>query len=726
MMDSVKNSQLTVAGFYTQPYNHIVKPEQVWVVSKYFLRRWVPYYLGPTRFWAAVAARHLAYFSHSKKMFQAHDARVYKESGCSKRTYARVKGEMGDSSNPLSLFVQREDAAYESHDGKVRPAATTYHVRLDDVLTPGDATHLSAWLQAQKIERSPTAVGELLTHMLTLPSTELLAPSLRPYAADPPAQYKPITAADVVRRVFGNKMLEDETVFEKCDALHTHLTGTAYIGRQYFRQAWVNELGAGPAYLLVYLRSYCFQDEAEGKLRNEIATTRPDLAEALGVDRVTLFRWLKKIESQTPDAQPFAPFLEEVESSRIAGNDVEIRLKVELREPLTAESLKEYRILVTEIESLLQNGTHENGEETAPALQNGTHEAGEASELLLQNGAHENEGIRLLLLQNGTHEQPGVAKWHSRTGSALQNGTTGVAKWHTFKHYKHLIFKTLSEEAEESTLAASAAQPEWKLDGDKALCSFAEAAVEDLEGFCDVVGIHGSPRRAVCDSTLSVEQAVSWYLYALTQPKLTKANSLPGYIVNRLRENARPPIEFEMLATRSWELWRCYACLLNLSPSYLDAFERDAVFVSWFTYYGRFQPDDLPLGVGEGVTEFVDQLVELGEESSSFVVAPAHEYLGTAVLSDNEFRMSPEESSLWKAGLGELSMQLTKATFNTWLKDSRLHLIADGQAVIFVRNEYAADWIRNRLKPTIDRTLTAVAGKDITITVQVGLVGMVP
>ena len=99
---------------------------------------------------------------------------------------------------------------------------------------------------------------------------------------------------------------------------------------------------------------------------------------------------------------------------------------------------------------------------------------------------------------------------------------------------------------------------------------------------------------------------MAWYLYALTQPKLTQAregqaSSLPGYIVNRLRENAAPPVEFERLATRSWELWRCYACLLNLSPAYLDAFERDAVFVSWFTYYGRFQPDDLPLGVGVGV-----------------------------------------------------------------------------------------------------------------------------
>lgn len=735
MTNSVKDSQLTVAGFYTQPYNQIVKPEQVWVVSKYFLRRWVPYYLGPTRFWAVVAARHLAYLSHSKKRFQAHDARMYKESGCSKRTYARVKGEMGETSNPLSLFVQREEAAYESHDGKVRPAATTYHVRLDDVLTPGDATHLAAWLQAQKAERHPTAVAELLTHMLTLPSTELLAPSLRPYAADPPDQYKPITTADVLRRVFGNKVLEDEAVFEKCDALHTHLTGTAFIGKQYFRQTWVNELGSGPAYLLVYLRSYCFQDEAEGKLRNEITTTRPDLAEALGIDRVTLFRWLKKIEAQTPAEQPFAPFLEELESIRAGGNDVEMRLKVELREPLTAHSLKEYRDLVTEIESALQNGTHEDDEEPETLLQNGTHETGNSTKLVLQNGTHENEDIQPPLLQNGTHDDTLVAKWHSRGGPALQNGTASVAKWHTFKHYKHLLFKILSEEAEKNTYAAAAAgQPEWKLEGDMALCSFAEAAVGNLEGLCDVVGIHGTPRTAVCDSGLSLEQGMAWYLYALTQPKLTQAkagqtSSLPGYIVNRLREDARPPVEFERLASLSWELWRCYACLLNLSPAYLDAFERDEVFVTWFTYYGRCQPDALPLSVGVGVAQFVDELLEADAgdaEKRPFIPVAVNDTLQTAVSHDAGVVMSPEEKDLWKITLGQLAGQMTKSTFNTWIKDSQLHFLDDGQAVVLVRNEYAADWINNRLKPTVDHILTAVSGREITIMARVGFFEAIP
>jgi hypothetical protein len=31
-----------VEGIYSQPYNEIVKPDQIWPVSKYFLRRWTP------------------------------------------------------------------------------------------------------------------------------------------------------------------------------------------------------------------------------------------------------------------------------------------------------------------------------------------------------------------------------------------------------------------------------------------------------------------------------------------------------------------------------------------------------------------------------------------------------------------------------------------------------------------------------------------------------------
>ncbi len=75
--------------------------------------------------------------------------------------------------------------------------------------------------------------------------------------------------------------------------------------------------------------------------------------------------------------------------------------------------------------------------------------------------------------------------------------------------------------------------------------------------------------------------------------------------------------------------------------------------------------------------------------------------------------MSPE--SAWKATLGELELQMTKATFNTWLKGARLLASEENEYVIGVRNDYAKDWLENRLHDTILRTLSAISGNPATI-----------
>ena len=75
--------------------------------------------------------------------------------------------------------------------------------------------------------------------------------------------------------------------------------------------------------------------------------------------------------------------------------------------------------------------------------------------------------------------------------------------------------------------------------------------------------------------------------------------------------------------------------------------------------------------------------------------------------------MAPETA--WKATLGELEMQMTKATFNTWLKDARLLACEEDEFVVGVRNDYAKDWLENRLHDTILRTLSTIAGRKMKI-----------
>jgi chromosomal replication initiation ATPase DnaA len=72
---------------------------------------------------------------------------------------------------------------------------------------------------------------------------------------------------------------------------------------------------------------------------------------------------------------------------------------------------------------------------------------------------------------------------------------------------------------------------------------------------------------------------------------------------------------------------------------------------------------------------------------------------------------------LWRTTLFELRLQMTKATFNTWLADSFLLPAASSPAfwVVVVRNEYASEWLTYRLYPVIERTVLGLVQSDVTI-----------
>ncbi|MDA0244670.1 MAG: hypothetical protein OT477_14720 [Chloroflexi bacterium] len=73
--------------------------------------------------------------------------------------------------------------------------------------------------------------------------------------------------------------------------------------------------------------------------------------------------------------------------------------------------------------------------------------------------------------------------------------------------------------------------------------------------------------------------------------------------------------------------------------------------------------------------------------------------------------MTPTE---WKAILSELELQMTRATFNTHLKDAR-GKVAEGALRIGLKNAYALDWVQERLSDTIQRTASAVIGQALPI-----------
>ena len=79
-------------------------------------------------------------------------------------------------------------------------------------------------------------------------------------------------------------------------------------------------------------------------------------------------------------------------------------------------------------------------------------------------------------------------------------------------------------------------------------------------------------------------------------------------------------------------------------------------------------------------------------------------------------------NALWEAVLAQLQLQMTKLTFDTWLKESQLLSREGGLFTIAVRNEQAAVWLQNRLVEMVQRVLAREWGGAKNEAVQIRFV----
>lgn len=62
----------------------------------------------------------------------------------------------------------------------------------------------------------------------------------------------------------------------------------------------------------------------------------------------------------------------------------------------------------------------------------------------------------------------------------------------------------------------------------------------------------------------------------------------------------------------------------------------------------------------------------------------------------------------WQAAVGQLQMEMSKASYDTWVRNSELVSFEDSLFTIGVANAYARDWLESRLTSTIVRILTGL------------------
>jgi len=70
---------------------------------------------------------------------------------------------------------------------------------------------------------------------------------------------------------------------------------------------------------------------------------------------------------------------------------------------------------------------------------------------------------------------------------------------------------------------------------------------------------------------------------------------------------------------------------------------------------------------------------------------------------------------IWQAALGELQLQMTQATYDTWLKGTFAVSYEDGLLIVGTENPYAKEWLENRLLGTIKRTLAGTLSHTVEV-----------
>ncbi len=69
----------------------------------------------------------------------------------------------------------------------------------------------------------------------------------------------------------------------------------------------------------------------------------------------------------------------------------------------------------------------------------------------------------------------------------------------------------------------------------------------------------------------------------------------------------------------------------------------------------------------------------------------------------------------WQSVLAQLQMDMPRASFDTWVRDTRPLAYENGMITVGVRNAYARDWLENRLAANVSRMLIEILNSNVSV-----------
>jgi chromosomal replication initiator protein len=69
----------------------------------------------------------------------------------------------------------------------------------------------------------------------------------------------------------------------------------------------------------------------------------------------------------------------------------------------------------------------------------------------------------------------------------------------------------------------------------------------------------------------------------------------------------------------------------------------------------------------------------------------------------------------WQSVRGQLQMEMPRASFDTWVRDTHPVSYGNGTLTVAVRNAYARDWLESRLASTVNRLLIGILDSNVSV-----------
>jgi hypothetical protein len=77
--------------------------------------------------------------------------------------------------------------------------------------------------------------------------------------------------------------------------------------------------------------------------------------------------------------------------------------------------------------------------------------------------------------------------------------------------------------------------------------------------------------------------------------------------------------------------------------------------------------------------------------------------------------LASDPQRAWQTVLGQLQMEMPRASYETWVQDTKALSYEGGLLTIGVRNAYARDWLESRLQSTVSRLLIGIMNRSVDV-----------